>query len=135
MNSLFMSYIADGSVQRDHVTSHHVEAKLLDGSLDRVFVLWAQDKRFGSLPRSARDALRLRFLGLKVAQDAFLQDRAGIGVGVRFERHILLLDHLILVGLLVRVLGIVRYSCRNQRMTQKMLNLRQINNCADRFCL
>lgn len=40
---LFVAYVADGSVQRDHVARHHVEAKLFDGGLDRLFILWTQD--------------------------------------------------------------------------------------------
>lgn len=43
LHLLFVAYVADGSVQRDHVTRHHVEAKLFDGGLDGLFVLWAQD--------------------------------------------------------------------------------------------
>lgn len=105
-NSLFMAYVTDGSVQWDHITGHHVEAKLFDGSLDGVFVLWTQDKRLSSLSRTARDPLRLRFFGLKVSQDTFLEDRAGVGMSVGLECHILLLDHLLLVGLLLRVLGV-----------------------------
>lgn len=107
-----MAYITDGSVQWDHVTSHHVEAKLFDGSLDRVFVLWTQDKSLGSFSRTTRDPLRLRFLGLKVSQDTFLQDGAGVSMCVGSECHILLLDHLLLVGLLVGVLRLVGPSWR-----------------------
>lgn len=108
-----MAQVADGSVQRDHVTRHHVEAKLFDGGLDRLFVLWAQDERLGLLPWTVEYTLWFRFLGLKVPQDAVLQHGAGVRMCVGFERDILLLDHLLLIGLLLRVLRLVLgTSCR-----------------------
>ncbi len=55
--------------------------------------------------KSALKPRRLRFLWLEVSQDAFPQDGVGVGVSVRFECDVLLLDHLLLVGLLVWILG------------------------------
>lgn len=96
-----MTNIIDGSIQRDHVAGHHVEAKLFDGSLNGILVFWTQDKGFSSFSKATGDPWRLGFFGLQVSKDAFLEDGTCIRMSVGLERHILLLDHLLLIGLLL----------------------------------